>query len=203
MPFNDLPAPVDLETEVLEYWKTQDTFREGLRLAQGRPTFVFYEGPPTANGTPHNGHVLTRAIKDLIPRYKAMQGFLVNRKAGWDTHGLPVEVEVEKQLGIHGREAIVEYGEEEFSRKCIESVFKYTEQWEQLTERIGFWVNTDDAYVTYHRSYVESVWWALSSSSKRGCCTRATRSSGGGLRAERLCLLARSGRATSKWTTRP
>ena len=168
MPFNDLPAPVDLETEVLAFWKSQNTFREGLRLAQGRPEFVFYEGPPTANGTPHNGHVLTRAIKDLIPRYKAMQGFLVNRKAGWDTHGLPVEVEVEKQLGIHGREAIVEYGEEEFSRKCIESVFTYTEQWEQLTERIGFWVNMDEAYVTYHRAYVESVWWALSRLFEKG-----------------------------------
>lgn len=168
MPFNDLPAPVDLETEVLEYWKTQDTFREGLRLAQGRPEFVFYEGPPTANGTPHNGHVLTRAIKDLIPRYKAMQGYLVNRKAGWDTHGLPVEVEVEKQLGIHGREAIEAYGQEAFSRKCIESVFTYTEQWEQLTDRIGFWVNMDDAYVTYHRAYVESVWWALSRLFEKG-----------------------------------
>ncbi|MED5370494.1 MAG: isoleucine--tRNA ligase [Myxococcota bacterium] len=168
MPFSELPNPADLEAEVLAWWKSQNTFREGLRLAQGRPEFVFYEGPPTANGTPHNGHVLTRAIKDLIPRYKAMQGFYVHRKAGWDTHGLPVEVEVEKELDIHGREAIEAYGMEAFSRKCIESVFKYTEQWEQLTDRIGFWVNMDEAYVTYHRAYVESVWWALSRLFEKG-----------------------------------
>lgn len=168
MAFRELPSPVVLETDVLTFWKDNSVFETGLELAQGRPEFVFYEGPPTANGTPHNGHVLTRAIKDLIPRYKSMQGYYVHRKAGWDTHGLPVEVEVEKSLGIHGREAIEAYGVEAFSRKCIESVFTYTSQWEELTERIGFWVNMDEAYVTYHRSYVESVWWALSRMFNKG-----------------------------------
>jgi isoleucyl-tRNA synthetase len=159
--FRELKSPAELESDVLAFWKEQRVFEEGQILAEGRPEFVFYEGPPTANGTPHNGHVLTRAIKDLVPRYKWMRGYAVHRKGGWDTHGLPVEVEVEKQLGIHGREAIEEYGLEAFSRRCIESVFTYTEMWEQLTERIGFWVDMDEAYVTYHRKYVESVWWAL------------------------------------------
>ncbi|MCB9762940.1 MAG: isoleucine--tRNA ligase [Alphaproteobacteria bacterium] len=166
--FRDLKNPVDLEAEVLAFWKANRTFEEGMRLSEGRPEFVFYEGPPTANGTPHNGHVLTRVIKDLFPRYKAMRGYHVRRKAGWDTHGLPVEVEVEKTLGIHGREAIEEYGQEPFARKCIDSVFTYTREWEEMTERVGFWVNLDDAYVTFHRSYVESVWWALSRLFKKG-----------------------------------
>ena len=159
--FRELKSPAELEAEVLAFWKERRVFEQGQVLSQGRPEFVFYEGPPTANGTPHNGHVLTRAIKDLVPRYKWMRGYAVHRKAGWDTHGLPVEVEVEKQLGIHGREAIEAYGLEAFSRRCIESVFTYTEMWEELTEKIGFWVDMDEAYVTYHRQYVESVWWAL------------------------------------------
>ncbi|MCB9745042.1 MAG: isoleucine--tRNA ligase [Alphaproteobacteria bacterium] len=166
--FEDLKDPVALEAEVLAFWKEAGIFEKSLARGEGQPEFVFYEGPPTANGTPHNGHVLTRVIKDLFPRYKTMRGYHVRRKAGWDTHGLPVEVEVEKSLGIHGREAIEEYGLEPFSRRCIESVFTYTREWEQLTEGIGFWVNLDEAYVTYHRSYVESVWWALSRLFKKG-----------------------------------
>jgi isoleucyl-tRNA synthetase len=134
--------------------------------------FVFYEGPPTANGTPHNGHVLTRAMKDLFPRYKTMRGFHVARKAGWDTHGLPVEVEVEKELRIHGKAAIESFGVEPFVRRCIDSVFRYTAEWERLTERIAYWCDTDTAYVTYHRSYVESVWWALSELFKKGLLYR-------------------------------
>ena len=175
--FRELPDPVALEEEVLAFWRDRTIFEKSLKQAEGRPTFVFYEGPPTANGTPHNGHVLTRVIKDLFPRYKTMRGFHVPRKAGWDTHGLPVEIEVEKELGMRGpsksghanaREAVLAYGLDNFSRRCIESVFKYTEEWRQLTERVGFWVDMDDAYVTYHRAYVESVWWALSRLFEKG-----------------------------------
>ena len=169
--FDKVPQAIDFpgdETKVLAFWKDNDIFAKSLAQSRGRPSFVFFEGPPTANGTPHNGHVLTRVIKDLFPRYKTMRGFHVPRKAGWDTHGLPVEVEVEKELGIHGKEAIEQYGVEAFTKKCIESVFRYTDAWEQLTTRIGFWVDLDDAYVTFHQSYVESVWWALSELYKKG-----------------------------------
>lgn len=150
-----------LETKILRFWKEAGIFEKSLAARAGAEPYIFFEGPPTANGTPHNGHVLTRVIKDLLPRYKTMRGYHVDRKAGWDTHGLPVEVEVEKALGIHGKEAILNYGLEAFTRKCIDSVFTYTDVWRDLTERIGFWVDLDDAYVTYHKSYVESVWWAL------------------------------------------
>ncbi|MCW5834530.1 MAG: isoleucine--tRNA ligase [Labilithrix sp.] len=163
----ELDFPRD-EREILSFWKEARVFEESLaRTADGAP-FVFYEGPPTANGLPHNGHVLTRVIKDLFPRYKTMRGYHVARKAGWDTHGLPVEVEVEKELRIHGKAAIEEYGVEPFAKKCIESVFRYTKEWEDLTDRVAFWVDLESAYVTYHRSYVESVWWALSELFKKG-----------------------------------
>jgi isoleucyl-tRNA synthetase len=155
----DFPAE---EREILRFWKSARIFEKTLAKPAKRGPFVFYEGPPTANGLPHNGHVLTRVIKDLFPRYKTMRGWSVPRKAGWDTHGLPVEVEVEKELRIHGKAAIEEYGVEPFVKKCLESVFRYTREWEELTERVAFWVDLGDAYVTYHRSYVESVWWALS-----------------------------------------
>ena len=170
--FTALSASVDLEREVLDFWRREGIFERQLAESEGRPEFVFYEGPPTANGTPHNGHVLTRVIKDLFPRYKSMRGYHVHRKAGWDTHGLPVEVEVEKTLNIHGKEAIEAYGLEPFARRCIDSVFKYTSEWEELTEQLGFWVDTDAAYVTYHRDYVESVWWALSELFKKGLLYR-------------------------------
>jgi isoleucyl-tRNA synthetase len=150
------------EREILALWKEKRIFEKSLEAPPGSDTFVFYEGPPTANGLPHNGHVLTRVIKDLFPRYKTMRGYRVPRKAGWDTHGLPVEVEVEKELRIHGKAAIEQYGVEPFVKRCIDSVFRYTSEWESLTERVAFWVDLKDAYVTYHRSYVESVWWALS-----------------------------------------
>lgn len=163
----ELDFPRD-ESEILSFWKESRIFEKSLaRTASGQP-FVFYEGPPTANGLPHNGHVLTRVIKDLFPRYKTMRGYHVARKAGWDTHGLPVEVEVEKELRIHGKAAIEEYGVEPFAKKCIESVFRYTKEWEELTDRVAFWVDLESAYVTYHRSYVESVWWALSELFKKG-----------------------------------
>ncbi len=164
----ELRSPHELEAEVLRFWKDARIFERSLeQTADGTP-FVFYEGPPTANGIPHNGHVLTRVVKDLLPRYKTMRGFRVDRKAGWDTHGLPVEVEVEKELGIHGREEIEAYGVEPFSARCIESVFRYTSEWEELSTRIGFWADLDNAYVTYHRSYIESVWWALAELFNKG-----------------------------------
>ncbi|MDF2697859.1 MAG: Isoleucyl-tRNA synthetase, partial [Labilithrix sp.] len=163
----ELDFPRD-ESEILSFWREARIFEKSLeRTANGEP-FVFYEGPPTANGLPHNGHVLTRVIKDLFPRYKTMRGYHVARKAGWDTHGLPVEVEVEKELRIHGKAAIEAYGVEPFAKKCIESVFRYTKEWEELTNRVAFWVDLESAYVTYHRSYVESVWWALSELFKKG-----------------------------------
>jgi isoleucyl-tRNA synthetase len=171
------PVPTDLnfpkeERAILALWKEKRIFEKSLEIGDGDKTFVFYEGPPTANGVPHNGHVLTRVIKDLFPRYKTMQGYRVPRKAGWDTHGLPVEVEVEKELRIHGKAAIEQYGVEPFVRRCIESVFRYTNEWESLTERVAFWCDLKDAYVTYHRSYVESVWWALSELFKKGLLYR-------------------------------
>ncbi|MFO0724817.1 MAG: isoleucine--tRNA ligase [Myxococcota bacterium] len=163
-----LPNFPELEQKILGVWKARNVFQRSLEDSAGRPEFVFYEGPPTANGLPHNGHVLTRVMKDIYPRYRTMRGFHVARIAGWDTHGLPVEVEVEKELRIRGKEAILAYGVEAFSRKCLDSVFRYTSEWEHLTERIGFWVDLKEAYVTYHKSYVESVWWALAELFKKG-----------------------------------
>lgn len=158
-PVVDFPAA---EERVRAYWREERIFEQSLALRRDGPRFVFYEGPPTANGMPHNGHALTRVMKDVIPRYKAMRGFDVPRRAGWDTHGLPVEIEVEKELRISGRQAIIDYGVEPFVRRCLESVFRYTVQWQSFTEKLAFWIDLDDAYVTYHQSYVESVWWALS-----------------------------------------
>ncbi len=158
----------ELEEKILVFWKKQQIYEKSLEQRADAPKFVFYEGPPTANGMPHPGHCLTRAIKDLFPRYRTMRGFLCERKAGWDTHGLPVEVEVCKELGIHAKEEIEEFGVEPFIHKCQESVWRYMKQWEQLTERLGFWIHLDEAYVTYHQSYVESVWWSLKNLFDRG-----------------------------------
>ena len=152
----------DLENGIIRFWEENQIFEKSLKLREGAKRFIFNEGPPTANGLPHNGHVLTRVFKDVFLRYRTMAGYYVPRKAGWDTHGLPVEVEVEKELGIHGKEAIEQYGVEQFISKCMDSVFRYTEEWEKMTRRVGFWVDLSDAYVTYHKSYIESVWWALS-----------------------------------------
>lgn len=166
-----IPFP-KLEAEIRRFWKEEDVFHRSLEQRKGSPRFTFYEGPPTANGLPHNGHVLTRVIKDLFPRYKTMRGYYAPRKAGWDTHGLPVEIEVEKQLRISGKQAIEDYGIEPFIRLCQESVFRYTSEWEKLTEDLGFWVDLENAYVTYHESYVQSVWWALSELFKKGLLYR-------------------------------
>jgi isoleucyl-tRNA synthetase len=151
----------DLEQRVLERWRERDVFHESIRRREGGPEFVFYEGPPTANGRPGAHHVLARVFKDVFPRYKTMRGHVVHRKAGWDTHGLPVELEVERELGIQSKEDIERYGVAEFNQRCRESVLKYVNEFERLTERIGFWVDTDDAYVTYANEYIESVWWSL------------------------------------------
>ncbi len=157
-----------LENEILEFWKEQDIYGKSLERRADAPRFVFYEGPPTANGMPHPGHCLTRAIKDLFPRYRTMRGFYCERKGGWDTHGLPVEVEVCKELGIHSKEEIEAFGIEPFIHKCQQSVWRYMREWERLTERLGFWIHLPDAYVTYHKTYVESVWWSLKTLFDRG-----------------------------------
>ncbi len=162
----------ETEHAVSRFWEENRIFEKSLELRAGKRSFIFNEGPPTANGLPHNGHVLTRVFKDVFLRYRTMAGYYVPRKAGWDTHGLPVEVEVEKELGIHGKEAIEEYGVERFIRKCMDSVFRYTEEWEKMTRRVGFWVDLSDAYVTYHKSYVESVWWALARLFRQGLLYR-------------------------------
>jgi isoleucyl-tRNA synthetase len=162
--FRSVPANANfpqLELEILEFWKEHKIYEQSLERRAGSDKFVFYEGPPTANGMPHPGHCLTRAIKDLFPRYKTMRGFYCERKGGWDTHGLPVEVEVCKELGIHSKDEIEAYGIEPFIQKCQQSVWRYMQEWERLTERLGFWIHLDEAYVTYHQSYVESVWWSL------------------------------------------
>jgi len=157
---NSLNFPEE-EARILQFWEENDIYQKSLEQRRDSEPFVFFEGPPTANGLPHPGHCLTRAMKDLFPRYKTMTGHYCLRKGGWDTHGLPVEVEVCKELGIHSKEEIEAYGVEPFNRKCLESVFRYTQEWETMTKRLGFWVNLEEAYVTYHQSYVESVWWSL------------------------------------------
>ncbi len=150
-----------MEKEIRAFWTDNQIIDKNLAMNEGKEYFTFYDGPPTANGKPHVGHVLTRVIKDIIPRYKNMQGYRVPRKAGWDTHGLPVELEVEKKLGISGKDQIESYGVENFINQCKESVFTYTAMWREMTEAIAFWVDMDDPYVTYHNNYIESEWWAL------------------------------------------
>jgi isoleucyl-tRNA synthetase len=164
MAFKEVSSQVnfpELEESVLAFWKERDIFKKSLELRKDGPRYVFYEGPPTANGLPGTHHVLARVFKDLFPRYKTMKGYYALRKGGWDTHGLPVELEVEKELGFSGKQAIEEYGIAEFNRKCEESVFRYLREWEHLTERIAFWIDMDDPYITLKKPYIESVWWIL------------------------------------------
>ncbi|MGM0879541.1 MAG: isoleucine--tRNA ligase [Bacillota bacterium] len=163
------------ELRVLEQWKTDETFKKSISNREGKPNFVFYEGPPTANGAPHIGHVLGRVIKDFICRYKTMAGYRVVRKAGWDTHGLPVELGVEKQLGISGKQEIEEYGIEKFVKKCKDSVFEYEKQWRELTEAIAYWTDLDDPYITLKNEYIESVWHILSTIHSKGLLYRGHR----------------------------
>ena len=152
---------VDREKNVGKFWRNHQIFEKSMKAREGKPVYTFYDGPPTANGKPHIGHVLTRVIKDMIPRYKTMKGYMVPRKAGWDTHGLPVELEVEKLLGLDGKEQIEEYGMEPFIKKCKESVWKYKGMWEDFSGTVGFWADMDNPYVTYDDNFIESEWWAL------------------------------------------
>jgi isoleucyl-tRNA synthetase len=152
---------VSREKEVLDFWKENRIFEKSIETRQGDPIYTFYDGPPTANGKPHIGHVLTRVIKDMIPRYRTMKGNMVPRKAGWDTHGLPVELEVEKKLGLNGKEQIEEYGIEPFIHECKESVWKYKGMWEDFSDKVGFWADMEHPYVTYDDDFIESEWWAL------------------------------------------
>ena len=159
---------VEREKETLKFWKDNQIFEKSVQLRQGAPAYTFFDGPPTANGKPHIGHVLTRAMKDIIPRYKTMRGYDVLRKAGWDTHGLPVELEVEKELGLDGKEQIEQYGVIPFIQKCKESVWKYKGEWEVMSDRMGFWADMDNPYITYDNDYIESEWWALKAIYEKG-----------------------------------
>ncbi len=156
------------ELRVLAEWRDKGTFRKSIEQRQGSPSFVMYEGPPTANGVPHIGHMLGRVIKDFIGRYKTMTGHQVIRKAGWDTHGLPVELGVEKRLGISGKKEIEKYGVAEFIQRCKESVFEYEQQWRELTEAIGYWTDLDDPYITLNNDYIETVWYLLANIHRKG-----------------------------------
>ena len=160
--FKQAPGRVSfpaLEEAVLVRWREQGTFHAVERVRKGAPLFVFYEGPPTANGTPGLHHVLARSFKDAVIRYRTMRGFLPLRRGGWDTHGLPVELEVEKELGLSSKHAIEAFGIEEFNRRCRESVFRYVKEWESMTERSGVWLDMNNAYVTYDNGYIETCWW--------------------------------------------
>ena len=159
---------VGMEHKVAENWKEKGIIKKNFDMNEGKRYFTFYDGPPTANGKPHVGHIETRVMKDIIPRYKVMKGYKVIRKAGWDTHGLPVELEIEKSLGISGKEQIEEYGVEKFVKKCKESVFTYVHMWEEMTNKVGYWVDMENPYVTYHNNYIESVWWALKQMWEKG-----------------------------------
>ncbi len=177
MSYSDFPAtPQDLEEGLLELWREEDLFRETLEATSGGEPFVFYEGPPTANGRPGLHHIISRAIKDLVCRYQTMRGRSVTRIAGWDTHGLPVEIEAEKRLGISGKPEIEALGIAEFNRACRDSVFTYKEEWEQLSERIGYWLDYSRPYVTFHANYIESVWWVLKRFADEGLLYRGHKS---------------------------
>ncbi|MBN2829461.1 MAG: class I tRNA ligase family protein, partial [Candidatus Cloacimonetes bacterium] len=150
-----------LEGRVQAYWKEHDLAQKSEDLREGAPRFVFFEGPPTANGKPGIHHVMARTLKDSVCRYKTMKGFQVKRKAGWDTHGLPVEIEVEKQLGLSDKKEIEEYGLAEFNKKCRESVFTYEGLWRKMTEKMGYWIDLDHPYITLENNYIETLWWIL------------------------------------------
>jgi len=175
MRYRPLPTdrpPDELERELLDRWVREDLFARTLRATEGNPEFVFFEGPPTANAKPGIHHVFARTVKDLFCRYRAMKGFHVTRRAGWDTHGLPVEIEVEKALGISGKQQIEEIGVEKFNALCRQSVWKYKTDWETMSTRIGYWLDYENAYITYTNEYIESVWWALTTLFDRGLLYR-------------------------------
>ena len=189
------PFP-QLELDVLAEWKARGIFEQSLTKPAPAGDFVFFEGPPTANNVPHVGHVVTRVVKDLFPRYRTMRGYRVARKAGWDTHGLPVEIEVEKRLGFSGKQQIETYGIEKFNQACLESVHTYERQWRAMTERIGYWLALDHPYLTYTNEYIESVWWALAELARKGSSRRASS-------ARRLPAPSSSMKAPPRPTTSP
>ena len=156
------------EKEIVDFWKKNNVFEKSIEKTKDGEEFSFFDGPPTANGKPHIGHILTRVMKDIIPRYQTMKGKHVLRKAGWDTQGLPVELEVEKTLGLNGKKEIEAYGIEPFNEQCKKSVWQYQNEWEKMSDRVGYWVDMDEPYVTYHDSYIESEWWALKEIHKKG-----------------------------------
>jgi isoleucyl-tRNA synthetase len=226
MAYRDLTEPIEaLEEEILSLWEQEGTFERSLELRRGAPEFVFYEGPPTANGRPGVHHVLARTIKDTVARHRAMAGHHVTRIAGWDTHGLPVEIEAEKRLGISGKPEIEQIGIAEFNRACRENVFTYKEDWERLSRRIGYWLDYDRPYITFSREYVESVWWALSEIERKGLLYRGFKvlpycpRSGTGLSSHevaqgyadrsdpsvtvRFPIVGETGRSLLIWTTTP
>jgi isoleucyl-tRNA synthetase len=172
--FREVPTSVrfpELERRIIDFWKREDVFRRSIDRAAPRGNWVFYEGPPTANGKPGVHHVISRAFKDLFPRFKTMQGYRVGRKGGWDTHGLPVEIAIEKRLGFTNKQQIEEYGIERFNRLCREDVFSNIQDWNAMTERIGFWLDLDDPYITYTNEYIESCWWIMKELFDRGLLT--------------------------------
>ena len=157
-----------IEKDILKFWKDNGVFEKSVENRSKDNTFAFYEGPPTANGKPGIHHVISRTLKDLICRYKTMKGFRVERKAGWDTHGLPVEIEVEKSLGIKNKSEIPEYGVDKYNKACRDSVFTYLDLWNEMTERMGYWIDLNSAYITLKNEYIESVWWALKTLFEKG-----------------------------------
>ena len=159
---------VEREKEIVEYWNEKKVFEKSMQAKEGNTEFSFYDGPPTANGKPHIGHILTRVMKDIVPRYQTMKGKHVLRKAGWDTHGLPVELEVEKKLGLESKTGIESYGIEPFIQQCKQSVWQYSNEWKKMSDRVGYWCDMDNPYVTYHDNYIESEWWALKEIHKKG-----------------------------------
>ena len=169
--FNPVSSRVNfpqLEEKILDWWQSSGIFQRSIGTRQGGPRFVLYEGPPTANGSPGIHHVLARVFKDIIPRYKVMKGYYAPRIAGWDTHGLPVELEVERELGFSGKAEIEEFGIDKFNAECRKSVFRYLKEWEAMTERIGFWIDLEHPYITMDNNYIESVWWAIKQMWDRG-----------------------------------
>ena len=167
--------PPKVEQEIIDFWEKNKIFEKSLELRKNGKKFVFLEGPPTANGLPHPGHVLTRTMKDLILRYKTMKGYYIERKAGWDTHGLPVEIEVEKLLGLKNKQEIEDYGVKKFNEECKKSVFKYEEAWKEMTKRVGFWIDMENPYITFKNEYIESVWWSLKKAWENGLLARGYR----------------------------
>lgn len=204
--YSQVPAQVDLpalEHAVLTFWRDNKVFDKTLAQSEGRPEWVFYEGPPTANGMPGAHHIEARVFKDVFPRFRTMRGYHVARKAGWDCHGLPVEIAVEKELGFTGKQDIEKYGIAEFNEKCRDSVTRHTDAFAELTTRMGYWVDLDDAYQTMNPEYIESVWWSLKEIFNKGLLVQDHRVAPGARATRRACPTTSWRRATRRSSTRP